>query len=174
MNNKYPLALSILSFLMIATIVQAQESSMQMSDTKPLTTEFVLELKVDIGRPVTVGDSDAGTRRFIPITGGEFVGKYLDQTIGGEVIPGGADWQLTRPDGITEVKAIYAIKTDDGAVIEVDNRGVVERAANAAYVRTSPTFKAPQGKYDWLNKRMFAGTITPGNGFVTIRVFLIQ
>ena len=149
--------------------LSAQDQAIQMSDAAPLTTELVMELKVNIGAPVTIGESDMGTRRFIPITGGEFVGK----NIRGEVIPGGADWQLTRPDGITEVKAIYAIKTQDGAVIEVDNRGLVDRSDNSTYVRTVPTFKAPVGTYDWLNKRIFTGTITPGRGFVTIRVFLL-
>lgn len=165
------LALAIALLIVNSLHVQAQGNNMTLSDVDPLTTELVMELKVDIGKPEITGESDAGVRRFIPITGGSFVGKDLK----GSVIPGGADWQLTRPDGVTEIKAIYAIKTDDGAVIEVDNRGVVDRSGTP-YIRTSPLFNAPKGPYDWLNKRMFAGTITPSpqGDYVTIRVFLIK
>jgi hypothetical protein len=89
---------------------------------------------------------------------------------------GGADWQLVRPDGVTEVNALYSIRTDDGAVIIVDNRGIiVPAAAGIGYVRTNPRFHAPQGKYDWLNKTMFVGTITPSpqGSAVIIRAFKV-
>lgn len=93
----------------------------------------------------------------------------------GEVLAGGADWQLFRPDGVMEVKAIYAIKTDDGQVITVDNRGVIDTSKESPYVRTVPRFQAPKGKYEWLNRRIFTGTITPApeGGAVIIRVFQI-
>lgn len=131
-----------------------------------------MELTVDIGAPVEIGESDRGSRRFIPITGGRFEGRGL----AGEVIPGGADWQLTRPDGVLEVEAIYAIRTDDGQVIAVENRGIVVRDQTGAYVRTTPVFKAPRGPYEWLNRRAFAGTITvTSQGTqVVVRVFEIQ
>jgi hypothetical protein len=140
-------------------------------------TELVLEAYVKIAPAVQVGKSDAGTRRFIPITGGRFVGNGIK----GEVMDGGADWQLVRPDGVLEVNALYSIRTDDGVTIEVDNRGLIVpgappaagHAAQQAYVRTTPKFHAPEGKYDWLNKRIFVGTISPaaGGGAVVIRVF---
>jgi Protein of unknown function (DUF3237) len=77
------------------------------------------------------------------------------------------------------------IRTDDGAVIVVDNRGIIvpppaaagggAAAPAAAYVRTSPRFHAPQGKYDWLNETVFIGTITPATGgAVTIRAFRVR
>lgn len=145
-------------------------------EVKTLGTELVMELKVLIGKTQVIGESDVGQRRFIPITGGTFEGEGIK----GEVIPGGADWQLTRPDGVLEIEAIYAIKTDDGQIIAVDNRGIVapvaasdENARPGRYVRSTPRFKAPKGKYEWLNQRIFVGTITPSpkGDFVTIRVF---
>jgi uncharacterized protein DUF3237 len=144
------------------------------------TTELAVELYVTLSPAVTVGESDGGTRQFIPITGGRFSGDGIR----GEVMAGGADWQLRRPDGVTEVNALYSIRTDDGAVIVVDNRGIIvppaPPAAGAApgrvYISTSPTFHAPQGKYDWLNKTRFVGTITPapGGGAVIIRAFRVN
>jgi len=137
-------------------------------------TELALELNVRISPAVVVGASDHGTRQFIPITGGRFSGA---NGLKGEVMAGGADWQLRRPDGVTEVLAIYSIRTDDGAVIEVDNRGIIVPATadRAAYVRTTPRFHAPQGPYEWLNKTTFVGTISPNpqGGAVIIRVFKV-
>jgi hypothetical protein len=137
------------------------------------TTELALELYVAISPAVVVGASDHGTRQFIPITGGRFSGA---NGLEGEVMAGGADWQLRRPDGVTEIKAIYSIRTDDGAVIEVDNQGIGAVSADGSrYVRTTPRFHAPQGPYDWLNKTSFVGTITPASqgGAVIIRVFKV-
>jgi hypothetical protein len=81
---------------------------------------------------------------------------------------------------VLEVNALYSLRTDDGAVIVVDNRGIIvppaTGAGGAAYVRTHPTFHAPQGKYDWLNKTAFVGTISPapGGGAVIIRAFRVR
>ena len=141
----------------------------------PLTTELVLELRVAISPAIEVGESDNGHRQFIPITGGFFVGDGIR----GTVLPGGADWQLLRPDGVREIVAIYAIQTDDGVTIMVDNRGIAvpaDGSGGAPYVRTSPKFHAPAGKYDWLNKGVFVGSITgaPGGGAVIIRVFAVR
>lgn len=157
--------------LLLPLISHAEEWSKP--EVSAPTTELVMELKVLIGPPVNIGKSDHGSRRFIPITGGTFEGRGIK----GEVMAGGADWQLTRQDGITEIEAIYAIKTDDGQVIAVENWGVLAPAAGAKpYVRTNPRFQAPEGKYDWLNKRLFTGSITPSpqGDFVLIRVFQIN
>src|SRR5690242_541638 len=67
----------------------------------PPGTELAVELFVAISPAVTVGASDYGTRRFIPITGGRFSGNGIK----GEVMSGGADWQVSRGDGVTEVNA---------------------------------------------------------------------
>jgi Protein of unknown function (DUF3237) len=135
-------------------------------------TELALELYVTLAPAVVVGSSDDGTRQHIPITGGRFRGEGIR----GEVMAGGADWQVVRPDGVLEVNALYSIKTDDGAVIVVDNRGIIDRNADPPYVRTVPRFHAPQGKYDWLNKTLFVGTISgaPGGNAVIIRAFKVR
>lgn len=163
---------AILLSLMVPVMSYAEEWSKP--EVSALTTELVMELKVNIGAPVNIGKSDHGSRRFIPITGGSVEGRGIK----GEVMAGGADWQLTRQDGVTEIEAIYAIKTDDGQVIAVENWGLLAPAAGGPrpYVRTNPRFKAPEGDYDWLNKRLFTGTITPSpkGDFVLIRVFQIN
>jgi Protein of unknown function (DUF3237) len=175
--------LGLLALAITVTPARGQENAgnrWPITDVAAPTAELALELYVTIAPRVEVGESDDGVRQFIPITGGRFSGDGIR----GEVMSGGADWQLRRPDGVVEVYALYSLRTDDGAVIVVDNRGIIApppAASNgpapaAAYVRTSPAFHAPQGKYDWLNKTVFIGTITPasGGGAVIIRAFRVR
>jgi len=88
---------------------------------------------------------------------------------GGELEPARDDWQLTRSDGVTVADAIYAIETDDGALIQIRNKGlrhgpaeVMDRLRRGEevdpgeyYFRTVPEFIAPTGPYDWLNRSIF-------------------
>ncbi len=120
--------------------------------------EFVFEEVVTLGEVVTPGKTPHGSRRIIPITGGHFEGP----DIRGEIMPGGWDWQLERADGCTEIEADYFLKTDDGVVINVVNKGVLcppPAGGTPAPVRTHPVFEAPLGKYDWLNRAAFVGTL---------------
>lgn len=130
--------------------------------------EFALEARVSIAPGIAAGPTSVGERRMVPITGGSFEGPRLK----GEVLAGGADWQLTRPDGAMTIEAIYAIRTEDGAVISVRNCGVVDRASG--YVRTTPAFEAPIGPHDWLNKAVFVGTLrVAARDQVVIRVYRV-
>ena len=135
----------------------------------PLQTEFVYESIVTIEVPVEVGATPSGTRRYIPITGGTFEGPKIRGTI----LPGGADWQTSRPDGVTEVAALSSIRADDGTVIIVRNCGVI--AAGGAYMRTAPRFEAPAGPHAWLNEAQFVGSVSGGPRpcSVIIRVFRV-
>jgi hypothetical protein len=136
--------------LLLATAAVAQEDAgtrWPVQGVTPPGTELALELYVTITPAVAVGASDHGTRRFIPITGGHFIGNAIK----GEVM-------------------------SDGAVIVVDNRGIIAPGnGGIGYARTNPQFHAPQGKYEWLNKTLFVGTITPSTkgGAVIIRVFKV-
>ena len=58
--------------------------------------EFVYEAVAELGPPVDQGAAPDGQRRHIPILGGTFEGPLLR----GEILPGGADWQVTRSDGV--------------------------------------------------------------------------
>jgi len=181
---RHLISLALLAVAVAVPSAQGQENAgnrWPIADVAAPTAELAVELYVTIAPAVQVGESDGGVRQFIPITGGRFSGDGMR----GEVMAGGADWQLRRPDGVVEVNALYSLRTDDGAVIVVDNRGIIvppptaaggAAAPAAAYVRTSPRFHAPQGKYDWLNKTVFIGTITPGTGggAVIIRAFRVR
>jgi hypothetical protein len=144
-----------------------------MNTDSPLQTEFVLEARVTCDPIIIIGDSKQGKRQLIPITGGEFSGPNIK----GKVLPGGADWQLVRPDGVLEIEARYTVQTADGVNIAIRNRGIAlyPPVAQAVYVRTVPEFEAPaDSAYAWLNKAIFVGTIHPISRapiIVQVRVF---
>ena len=81
---------------------------------------FVMELRVEVAAPVEVGDVPGGRRRIVAIAGGTFDGP----SIRGRIVPGGADWQLIRPDGVAELDARYVLETDAGQVVYIRNRGL--------------------------------------------------
>ena len=104
----------------------------------------------------------------VPILSGNFQGDRLR----GSIEAGGIDWQITRPDGVTEIEAHYSLLTEDGALIRVINKGyrhgpedVMRRLAQGEdvsptqyYFRAAPQFEAPKGRYDWLNRSLFLST----------------
>lgn len=127
--------------------------------------EFVYEAGGALGEAIAIGQTYDGTRRIIPI----FSGPVEGPDIRGSLLGQGADWQLTRADGVTVADATYAIETDDGVVIQIRNRGLRHGPAEVMqrlglgedvdpaeyYFRTIPEFIAPVGKYDWLNRSVF-------------------
>ena len=125
---------------------------------KDFKTEFMWDAKVKIAGMINVGESKRGVRRVIPITGGTFSGPKIK----GEVLPGGEDWQLVRPDGDTELYARYLLKTDDGHVIQVINNALIHTDAKtkAFYCKSVLDLEAPQDSpYDELNHAIFIGTL---------------
>lgn len=158
------------------TVVNIAEKVIPETENAP-ATQHVLTLVVTLEDAVEVGESDKGVRKYVPISGGYFKGQGVNgETLAGDVLPGGADWQLQRPDGVLEIDALYSIRTDDGQTIIIHNSGIASRADDGgAYIRTTPKFQAPKGKYDFLNKRVFTGTIgmVEGGGAVIIRVFQV-
>lgn len=130
--------------------------------------ELAFEARAALAAPLVVGPTPQGARRVVPITGGTFSGTAMR----GVILSGGADWQYQRADGVTVLEAHYLLRTDDDVLIEVRNQGlrhgpaeVMRRVAagepvdpSAYYFRASPSFSAPSGKYEWLNRSIFLCT----------------
>jgi hypothetical protein len=142
--------------------VSAQNTNNEKKEAvyKDFKTELMWEAKVKIGKMIMVGESKHGTRRVIPITGGTFSGPNIK----GEVLPGGEDWQIVRPDGDTELYARYLLKTDDGVVIQVINRALIHAPVKGEvggfYVKSVLDLEAPnESKYKYLNHAIFLGTL---------------
>ncbi len=124
--------------------------------------EPLCHVAVKIGAPQMIGAVLTGERRIIPITGGRFEGVKMR----GEILSGGADWQIIVADGTALLEARYTLKTDDGALIYVKNSGFRHGPPEALaaiargeqvdptkyYFRASPTFETGDKKYAWLNR----------------------
>lgn len=128
---------------------------------------FAFQVDVEIGAPLDFGETQNGHRRVIPITGGRVEGARLK----GRILPGGADWQILRPDGAAELDARYTIQTDPGALIYVVNRGVrhgppqvLERLnrgepvePGSYYFRSAATFETSAEECIWLTRAIVLG-----------------
>jgi len=127
------------------------------------TLEHVMTVRATIEASIEMGKTPGGQRRVIPIAGGAFEGAGLK----GVVMPGGEDWQLVRDDGVTMLDANYWLRTEDGTIIRVHNAVLTSQQPASGggkptnYARSTVRFEAPLGKYDWLNKAIFVGTLKP-------------
>lgn len=119
-------------------------------------TELALRMTVTLAEESQeLGDSPYGHRRRIVVTGGHFEGPRIH----GKVLDG-ADWQLRRSDGFTWLEAEAMLQADDGALIHLRDRGLMnlyQPGAKEIYWRTAADFEAPQGPHDWLNRSLFIG-----------------
>jgi hypothetical protein len=172
MNKKRAILILVLGLLLCLW------ASAQAPDSKPAANEaprmeFVYEETVTLGASIHPGDTPFGERNIVPITGGTFTGPQLR----GKILPGGWDWQLSARSGCFFLHANYMIQTDDGAIINVDNRGrsCPKDPAHRGSIYTTPVFEAPLGRYQWLNGGAYVGTLEPttvdGKPAVHIRFF---
>jgi hypothetical protein len=129
---------------------------------------FAFEARVTVGAPVEIGQVARGRRRIVSILGGTFEGPGIK----GKVVPGGADWQIIRADGFSELDTRYTLETDKGQIIYVQNGGmrhaapaVMEKLLKGeavdpklVYFRTVPTFETAAPELQWLTRAVFIGT----------------
>lgn len=131
-----------------------------------------------------LGDTPAGKRRVIPVSGGHFVGDRLH----GEILPqAGSDLLLGRADGSFQQDVRMLLRTHEGALIVMTYRGV--RYASAAvsarlargepvpstdyYLRTVPFFETSSPDYLWLNTIVSVGIGERQTDSVTYDIFEI-
>ncbi len=126
------------------------------------------DLEVELAAPIELGDGPRGKRRIIPIVGGKVTGERLS----GDILNLGADWQTIFADGTAELDTRYAMRTHDGATIDIRNFGfrhgpadVIQALARGEavdpslyYMRTTPRFETGDARYSWLNRIICIGT----------------
>lgn len=149
------------------------------------TLEFAFELRVSVAADVHLGRGADEVLSFTPITGGTVSGPLLN----GIVLSGGGDWAVTRA-GTAQLEARYLVQADDGAAIDVLNRGYfratddvaarMERGENVAendpgmYFRTAPVFQTDAPAHRWLAEHQFVGLARDEDGQVCVRVFVVR
>jgi hypothetical protein len=145
---------------------------------------FAFEARVDIGPTEHVGHAGGAELSFIPITGGTVTGPRLN----GTVLGGGGDWAITRQGVAIDLDARYLIRADDGALIDIVNRGFwvasaeVEAAMDRGeevdpsqyYFRTQPTFRTDAPQHSWLTHTVFVGVAFDDSHVQRIRIQFFQ
>ena len=142
---------------------------------------FFADLSVQVGKPIEVGQTGRGLRRFIPIIGGEASGEGWTA----RVLPGGADYQLVASDTLALLEAHYVLETDGGDLIYVRNQAM--RAAPAevtaklirgepvdpslVYFRCVPAFETASPALAWVRERLFVGSGARHPDKVVMRFF---
>lgn len=129
--------------------------------------EFVAEVSAIVAAPVVVGTGPLGERRMVPVLGGRVDGPRM----AGEILPGGADYQLIRSDGVAEIEARYVVRLDGGGLVYVVNTGLRHAAPDdmarllrgervppeRVYFRTAPRFETDVPGFGWLARSLFVG-----------------
>jgi hypothetical protein len=154
------------------------------SDDAP-SLAFAFEAVVQVGSAESLGGADDGELLLFPILGGEVHGPRLRGTIR----PGGGDRAVHRGHVYT-LDARYLIEADDGALIDIVNRGVWRGSAELEarldagepigpeelYFRTSPTFRTAAPAHGWLTETVFVGVAYDESrrGVIRIRFFAVD
>jgi hypothetical protein len=133
--------------------------------------EPIADLVVHVTTPVEVGQviglNTRGLRRIIPIVGGTVSGQ-----LSGQVLAGGADFQMVVSDTVADLDARYILALDNGHRVYVQNRALRRGTAAdvarlvrgeavdpaAIYFRCAPTFEVSDPSLAWLTESLFVGT----------------
>jgi len=124
--------------------------------------EPMFRASVAVASPRALGKTPLGERRIIDITGGEVAGPKL----AGRILPGGADWQIIRTDGVAVLEARYTIEAEDGTLVYVQNFGYRHGPADVLaqvhrgedvdparyYFRSTPVFETSAHALEWMNR----------------------
>lgn len=127
-----------------------------------LSRDPLFTVHADLADILQLGKTPAGERRIIHILGGRVEGPRLR----GQILPGGADWQVVRADGASDITARYTIRSDDGGLVLVSSEGlrhgppdVLARLVRGEavdpslyYFRTLMRFETAHPPLDWMNR----------------------
>jgi hypothetical protein len=152
----------------------------------PIQTTLLFDIIVNLDPRIDMGPGPTGQRVVFGSAGGAFEGPRLR----GEVLRGGGDWAIFRPDGVMTLDVRLSLKTDDGALIHMTYGGrmaipaalkpqwadpAVRRSIDPAeyYFRTNPLFETGSPNHAWLNDIVCVGTGYLVDGGVAYRVFQV-
>ena len=145
--------------------------------------QHLYDMTVQLEPPQMIGLTPQGTRQIFHVRSGTFEGPRLK----GELLPGGGDWFLLRPDNVGELDVRVTLKTHDGALIYATYRGIFSASQEAweklykgepvdrdqYYFYTAPIFQTSATDYLWLNRILAVGIGTAVPGGVAYRVFAL-
>lgn len=136
-----------------------------------IRTAHLFDIAIDLQPRQNIGEGPIGRRVLFGSAGGTFEGPELL----GQVLPGGGDWALFRPDGVMILDVRLTLKTHDDALIQMTYGGrwvtppeAQSEMADAGkrhavdparyYFRTNPLFETGARQYAWMNNIVCVGT----------------
>jgi hypothetical protein len=143
--------------------------------------EPLFEMEVELERPQLLGHTPQGNRQIFYVRSGTFEGPKVK----GNLLSGGGDWFVVRPDGVGEMDVRATLQTDDGDLIFAYYRGLFSAPTDVwssivkgeqvprdkYYFYTQPLFQTSAPKYDWLNRTMSVGIGFMVPGGVSYKIF---
>ena len=145
-----------------------------------LSEQPIFSIHCQLEGILTFGATPYGERRIISILGGSVEGPRLKA----KILPGGADWQIVRSDGVVDLRARYTLETEAGGLILVNAEGlrhgppeVMARLARDEtvdpqlyYFRTFMRFETADPAAAFLNRILAIGRGSRENRAVRIEV----
>jgi len=128
------------------------------------------------------GVTRAGHRRVVPIAGGRVVGLF-----DAEILPGGADWQVVRPDGTVEIDTRYSARTPAGEYVHFRTSGVRSGPPDVLaallrgedvdpasyYFRVAVYLETSAPRLDFLERSIFVASAVRGADSVTYTAYRV-
>ncbi len=104
----------------------------------------------------------------VGILGGTFDGAGIR----GEILPGGADWQIARKDGVLDLDARYVLREQAGGLVRVVSQGYRHGSSEVLaalargedvdpamyFFRTTMRFETGAPYLEWLNRTIAVAT----------------
>lgn len=152
-------------------------------DLGPVRTAHLFDMVVDLHPRLNIGAGPVGHRVLFGSAGGTFQGSKLR----GEVLAGGGDWALFRPDGAMTLDVRLTLRTHDGALVHMTYGGrwikppdLQAELADPArrhlvdpakyYFRTNPLFETGAAAYCWMNDIVCIGSGYLVDGGIAYRI----
>jgi hypothetical protein len=146
-----------------------------------LSEKPILTIHAVLAGILKLGATPYGERRIINIEGGTVEGPKLK----GRILPGGADWQIVRTDGVVDLRARYTVETETGGQILVNSEGlrhgppeVMARLARDEtvdpalyYFRALMRFETADPAAAWLNRILALASGSRENQAVRLDVY---
>jgi hypothetical protein len=174
----------LLSLLIAQAATAAPQPPASSAAAQTPKLSLAMTLTVQVGPPTELGEVPRGRRRIIPILGGTFEGP----NVRGKVLPGGADWQIVRADGLAELDTRYMLQTDAGSLAYIQNAGIRHAPPDVTkkllagqpvdpsqvYFKTVPTFETSAPELQWLTRSIFIGTGERRPAEVIVHVWRVE
>ena len=142
----------------------------RVKEVAPVRTAHLFDMVVDLNPRLNIGIGPLGQRILFGSAGGTFSGPKLR----GEVLAGGGDWTLFRPDGAMTLDVRLTLQTHDGALIHMTYGGRwitppemksemadpgrrLDADPASYYFRTNPLFETGSVPYWWINDIVCVG-----------------